>query len=176
MLDLEYDGATLVTAGGRTGDPLDAVTFRVDGATVGTLTDDVSAIVSIPVVIPAPASSPGVSFATSTGIGGFDLFFGSESLLLNVDEVEIIYTDAVTVQFVFGAEASAEIASQDLPFGLELGDPVQVSFSAQLTSGDFSSFTASGTGEVEGVPEPSAALLAGAALGLIALRRNRQPA
>ena len=66
------------------------------------------------------------------------------------------------------AAAVADIAGQELPFDLQIGDPVNVSFSAQLdpgsktVSGDFiSGFTARGTGEVQGtfIPEPTTALL-----------------
>ncbi|MEM1208575.1 MAG: hypothetical protein AAGI54_04845 [Planctomycetota bacterium] len=171
FLDLEYDGVSLTTAGGM--DELDAVTFRVDGVAVGTITTDVFADISIPVSIPAPSSIPGSSTATS-GFGDFDLFFGSDALFLDVDAVEITYFDSGTVQFVFGAEVGATVDSQSLPFGLALEDPVEVSFSAQLDSGDFTGFTASGTGEVQGIPEPSAMLLALAALGVAVAPTRRR--
>ncbi|MEM9250997.1 MAG: hypothetical protein AAGB29_01490 [Planctomycetota bacterium] len=172
FLDLEYDGSVLETPG-FFNDPLDAVTFRVDGVTVGTITSGVEANVNIPVVLPAPSSIPGSSMATS-GAGNFDLIFGSDFLFLDVDEVEVTYLDTGTVKFVFGAETDASIAGQSLPFGLEIGEPVEISFSAQLSSGDFTGFVAEGTGEIVGIPEPSSLLLAGAAIGVIALPRRRR--
>ncbi|MEO0963659.1 MAG: hypothetical protein AAFY08_00950 [Planctomycetota bacterium] len=172
FLDLEYDGSVITTPGGLP-DELDAVTFRVDGVTVGTITTDVFADVAIPVVLPAPSSIPGSSTATS-GTGDFDLTFGTEFLDLTVDEVEVTYFDSGSIKFVFGAEVGASIDGQSLPFGLELADPIEVSFSTQIDSGDFTGFTASGTGEVQGVPEPSAMLLALAALGVAVAPTRRR--
>jgi hypothetical protein len=66
------------------------------------------------------------------------------------------------------------LVGQNLPFGLQVGDPITASFSAQINAGTktaaggfVTGFHTSGTGEVRGtnVPEPATLLLA--ALGFV---------
>ena len=55
-------------------------------------------------------------------------------LKLDIDEITVTYVDSAgIIQFVFGGGVAA-IDDQDLPFGLELFDPVAVSFSTRVES------------------------------------------
>jgi hypothetical protein len=67
------------------------------------------------------------------------------------------------------------VLAQSLPFGLAIGDPVQISFStgnlsnATSSGGYLTGFHSSGTGEVSGkVSEPTILLLMGTGLVAIA--------
>lgn len=189
-MNLLYDGSSIYDAGSMLGgnlnpaeaDPLTAAVFYVDGSPVGELTqlngDSLALDAFIPDVTGIPVG-PGVYNQVTPGNPGFfDLLFGSpvatEYLQLDLADVLVTYVDALTVQFTFGASV-ASIAGANLPFGLLIGDPVDVSFSALIAPGSVTNngtfitgFTAAGTGEVSGpqVPEPSTGILA--ALGLVA--------
>ena len=196
-VDVVFDGATINDAGSSVfgtedpadGDPLDTVTFKVDGTAIGTLigypvgTDPLSLDIHIPGVPPIPE---GGGLVTTSGIppGTFDLLTkplaSAIGLALDLDAVVITYQPILSnMSFVF-AGSVATIDSQDLPLGLEIGSPVTVTLSMQTDSvttlgGFVDSFTASGTGEILGflVPEPSTVVLASLAiLGLLARRRR----
>lgn len=181
-LNLTYDGATISDSGSPSGgvgnpadaDPLDTLSFKVDGVLQDpVLMSDIWADISIPDVSGLSDVNPISVILTPGNPGYFDLLIGTspsaaEFLKLDTDNVSIGYIHASsTVQFVFGA-AVASIGSQALPFGLQIGDPVTVSFSARVTPGTKTSaadvvtgFDALGTGEVIGVavPEPATCLL-----------------
>ena len=181
-MNLVYDGSAIYDAGSTVGgignptdaDPLTSVNFIKDGNLVGTLSSDVSLDVYIPDVT-GISSAPNTVFNVTTigNPGFFDLLIGtsplaSQFLLLDLSEVSVSYLDiSGLMQFSFGA-AVADSFAQNLPFGLEIGDPISVSFSAQVasgsrtTSGGFvTGFSAAGTGEISGpsVPEPATGLL-----------------
>jgi hypothetical protein len=188
-MNLQYDGSAIYDAGstaGGVGDPADAdslatVDFSVDGTFVGSLSSDIALDIFIPGVTGISSSAGTVYNVTTPPAGGFfDLLIGtgplaSEFLLVDLDEVSVVYIDVANiVQFTFGA-AISDVFAQNLPFGLIIGDPITVSFSAQVVPGTLTSalgfvtgFKAGGTGEIRGpaVPEPGTCLLA--ALGLMA--------
>jgi hypothetical protein len=195
--NLVYDGTNLHDAGGSAGgvaDPADAdgltsAVFSVDGTPVGTLLTDISLDVFIPDVTGIPVGAGVVDVQTTPGNPGFfDLLVGtsplaSEFLLVDLEDVSITYIDVLgIVQFTFGAAVSDTFA-QNLPFGLAIGDPVSVSFSAQIIAGTktdngsvITGFEAAGAGEFRGpaVPEPTAICMAVVGgLACFGLRRNR---
>jgi hypothetical protein len=77
---------------------------------------------------------------------------------------------------------TSDIFSLDLPYGLVMGTPVEVSFSANVAEGTYSDdgtyitgFSASGTGEMTGplIPEPaSLAMALAGVVGLFSCRRR----
>jgi hypothetical protein len=194
-MDLVYDGSAIYDADGSSGhladpadaDPLTTVDFFVDGSLVGSLTNDISLDVYIPDVT-GISSAAGTVYNVNTpgNPGHFDLLMGtsplaSEFLLVDLSEVNVTYVDVANiVQFTFGAAVS-DVFAQNLPFGLLAGEPVTVTFSAQIvpgtrtTSGNIvSGFSASGTGQYNApvVPEPTTCALA--ALGLVAIAVRRK--
>jgi hypothetical protein len=194
-MDLVYNGSAIYDAnsigGGvgdpANGDPLTAVNFSVDGSPVGSLTSNIALDVYIPDVTGIPSAAGTVyNLITPGNSGHFDLLIGtsplaSDYLLVDLSEVSVTYVDvANTVQFNFGAAVS-DVFAQNLPFGLVAGEPVTVSFSAQLvsgsrtTSGGFvTGFRASGTGQYNApvVPEPTTCVLAACGLVALAVRRK----
>ncbi|MCY2931393.1 MAG: PEP-CTERM sorting domain-containing protein [Planctomycetota bacterium] len=115
--------------------------------------------------------------------GSLYLDLGSgEYLSLTLASAVVSYIPLTsTVQFVFAGAASA-IAGQQLPYGLSLVDPVSVSFSTQVTPGSVSqsggyvtAFTSAGTGEIQGIPEPTTmvVLATGGLATLVRRRRGR---
>lgn len=198
-MNLVYDGSTITDAGSSAGgvgnpaqaDSLASVDFFVDSTLVGSLSSDISVDIDIPDVLNIPSAANAVYNQTTVGNPGyFDLLIGtsplaSEYLQLDLEEVTVSYFDVSgLVQFTFGAAVAAS-NSQNLPFSLEIGDPVTLSFSAQVSPGTKTSaggfitgFGATGTGEIRGelVPEPSTFVLAGMgalAMSLVARRRRR---
>jgi hypothetical protein len=176
-LDLVYDGTTLHDAGSLLGgggepaesDPLISMHFLQNGSLLGTLTSDIWADIRL--------SVSGIPAAGGTGTGSgdiFDLLTQSAcsddcwGLALNVNDTQVTYNaGAVSVT---GSGTVASIYAQNLPFGITIGQPIVFSFSANVTDGTLTTsggnvtgFSASGTGEVTGVPEPGLLLLLGTA-------------
>jgi hypothetical protein len=194
-MDLVYDGSAIYDAGGSSGhlanpadaDPLTTVDFFVDGSLEGSLTSDIFLDVYIPDITGISASAGTVFNVNTPGNAGhFDLLVGtsplaSEFLLVDLSAVNVTYVDVANiVQFTFGAAVS-DVFAQNLPFGLLAGEPVTVTFSAQIVPGSrtisgntVSGFSASGTGQYNAplVPEPTTCVLA--ALGLVALAVRRK--
>lgn len=194
-MDLVYNGSAIYDAKSTNGglgnpadaDPLTAVNFSVDGSPVGSLSSDIALDVHIPDVTGiSSAANTNFSVATPGNPGYFDLLIGTNSpatdhLLVNLSSVNVSYLDvANTIQFTFGAAVSNTFA-QNLPFGLEAGAPVTISFSAQIVPGSRTSdnglitgFRASGTGQYNTplVPEPTTCVLAGLGLAALAVRRK----
>jgi len=181
-MNLVYDGSAIYDAGSTAGgvadpddaDPLITVDFLVDGISQGSLSSDISLDVFIPDVTGISALPNTIYAAPTPGNPGFfDLLIGtsplaSEFLLVDLEEVTVTYIDVLgIIQFTFGAAVS-DVFAQNLPFDLVIGEPITVSFSAQVEAGSITDdgtfitgFEASGTGEIGGtqVPEPTAALL-----------------
>jgi hypothetical protein len=196
-MNLKYNGSAIYDAdslGGGTlnpadADPLGTVDFFIDGNLTGSLNSNISLDAFIPDVVNIPSAPGTINNQTTVGNPGyFDLLIGTspsaaEYLALDLGEVSVTYVDvAGQIQFIFGAAVAASNV-QNLPFGLEIGDPVTLSFSAQLdagtktTGGGFvTGFGATGTGEIRGeaIPEPSTvALLGMAAVGIPVYLRRR---
>lgn len=194
-MNLVYDGSSFYDGGSAAGgvadpadaDPLATVDCFVDEAHVGALTSDVSLDFFIPDVSGIPAA-PGsaTTIVTPGNPGYFDLLIGtsplaSQFLLLDIASVSITYVDiSGIVQFVFGG-AVATSSAQNLPFGLQVADPVTVSISAQVIpntittdDGFTTGFEAFGTGEfsANAIPTPASAAVLG--LGAIAAVRRRR--
>lgn len=173
-LDLSYDGSTI----SATADPLSSVTVEEDNVPVAgsPFGASIFADLSIPGVTDIAVGGDTV-VSSAGGTLGLDLP-GGDSVDLTLGEVTVSYVDLGFVQFSFGGSVGS-VDSQSLPAGLILGSPVSVSFSAPITSlsddgTNLLSFTADGTGQIEGpsIPEPTAAVLAAlAAAGFVARRR-----
>lgn len=174
-VDIRYDGANIFDydPGSSDPDPLTTVTFLVDNVMVGSvLTSDITLEMFIPNVL--NIDDTGDTVVSGSG-GVFNLGLpAADFLSLELDEATITYADiSGIVQFAFGGSI-AGLVSQSLPFGLTIEEPISVSFSTQINAGSLvtsggtvDQFTASGTGEIVGVPEPSTVILA--ALGVLGL-------
>ena len=204
-LDLVYDGSDIYDATNIVGsngnpaesDPLNTMNFLVDGNLVGSQTTDIYADVYISDVLNIPTTGGTVS----TNGGFFDLLTSSNNpgwgLGLDFSEAEIIYVVGGGIEIaIFGAAAASicESCTQMLPFGLEMGDPVTLSFSSTnfttstngvaeaVTSTGveyLTGFTASSDGTVTGalVPVPAAVWLFGSGLlGLVGIARRKKTA
>ena len=186
-LDLVYNGGNLYDAGGIAGgsgspayaDSLFTMSFIKDGVFLGTLTQNIFADVLINGLSNIPVAGGTVY---STGTGFFDLMTSNAGwgLALNVASGFQVTYNQTSLNFL-GSGTASNIFAQALPFGLAIGDPVQISFSTgnfkNLTSsgGYLTGFTSSGTGEVSGsVPEPGTLLLLGTGLvGIASFARRR---
>ena len=180
-LNLAYDGSKITDAADPNGgsgdpnqaDPLTTVEFKFNGNLVGTISTDAWADILIPDVTGIDPNAPATVISVDPNSDSyFDLLFNdpvTEYLKLDIDEITITYVDAAgIIQFLFGGGV-AEIEGQELPFNLELFEPVAVSFSTRIDEGTLSNngtfidgFTSSGTGEVTGdaeIPEPASLLL-----------------
>lgn len=181
-VDATYNSGTgEIADAGATSDPISALFFFVDGNQVGNLQnppDLLSLDLSIPGVF-GISSAGGTTFSADGG--SLELLTPSSILDLDLEVAQIDYLPiSGSLRFVFVGTVG-DIVSQDLPFGLELGAPVSVTFSMQAanvvtSAGEVVSFTASGTGELEGalIPEPtSIAMLAVLASAGLVRRRIR---
>jgi len=188
-LNLVFNGTEIVDATSPLGgvgdpseaDPLATMAFFVDNVLVGSLTSDIYADVAIFGVEPLPVGG-GVVEAQG---GGFDLLTSSLGfgLALALDQVTLLYTGGQIA--LFGASAVVEVIEQSLPFGLTLGQPIQVLFElGTLTNvtddGTFlTGFSSSGTGSIAGmealpVPEPATLLLFGTGLIGVGIHLRRR--
>ena len=168
-VDIGYGGTDIVDQDPFSGDPdpLTSVVITEDGVLAGPiLTSSISQDLYIPQV--TSISAAGGSTLSAAG-GSLLLQLGSGSHLdLDLGQVDINYVDLNgAVQFVFAATVGG-VSAQSLPYGLEVGQHLGVSFQTQVspasltTSGGIvTGFTASGTGDVRGaaVPEPTCLVL-----------------
>jgi hypothetical protein len=181
-----YEGVNLYDAGGTnasgnpaSSDPLISAIFLVDGAVVGVLTTNVWFDAAITGVGALPLKG------TVSGSSGFFGLLTTNAnpgwgIALNITNYSITTDTSGANGTMTGSLLDANIADQNLPFGLLLGDPVTVSFSATIfdptvSAGNYTAFTAGGTGEIVGsaVPIPSSAyLLVAGLIGLITMRRR----
>jgi hypothetical protein len=172
-LDATYDSSssTVVDSGASDPDKLTAMTFQVDDAVVGILTEadgDLTADVEVNGV---GALTYPAGFAAATDGSVALSMVGTYSLDVDLSDISVFFTAISS-----GVISNATVTSQNLPFGIEITDDDSVTFSY---IGDVSSYTldgntvtgfaASGPGVqgAVGVPEPSTLVLA--AFGLIGL-------
>ena len=179
-LDIEYSGSTVVTSSSP--DALTSVSITDDGVSVtgSPFGTDIDIALSIPGVTGLPVG--GGSVISGPG-GTLDLGLpGADGLSLLLEPATVGYINAGFVHFTF-AGTVATISGQMLPDGLVLGDPVSVSFSAQVKAGTLDTvsgvvvgFEAAGTGELSGtaIPEPSTCLLGVLGILALGLSRSRQ--
>lgn len=183
-VNIGYDGSSIFDQdpGSSDPDPLSTVSFLLDGTSTGSvLTSDIFLDLSIPDVL--NINPIGGTVLSGTG-GLFDLTMpGGDFVSLILGPASVTYVDAGFVEFAFVGSV-AQLVAQSLPYGLELDDPVSVSFSTQIIPGSLStstfvdSFTASGTGEIRSevpsvvVPEPSSLALVSVAFMLLAACRR----
>lgn len=168
-VDISYDGTDIVDDDPFLGDPdpLTSVVITVDNTLNGSvITDFISQNLRIPAVASIPVG--GGSVQSDAG-GSLHLELGSgKHLSLTLGQVDINYIDFYgALQFVFAATVGG-VSAQDLPYGLQIGQELGVSFSTQVAAqslttsgGVITGFRAAGTGEVEGpaVPEPTGFVL-----------------
>ena len=187
--DPDGGGAGLGTLAdaGAPADPLTAMLFSEDDVPVGTLTSPPDSLTldllvgSIPsIAVPGPNSSTSV---TAPAGGSLTLVVNAGTILdLDLDAVEVVYSRINFSTFdirVLFAGSVGSIVSQSLPFGLNVDNPVTVTFNLQGTSsvsgGFLTGFTGSGTGVLTApVPEPSIAMMGlGGLLSLMVYSRYR---
>lgn len=187
-MDFMYNGSNLCDAAGcnaapgapnfALADPLITMSFILNGVTLGTFL--------------GPASQIGIDFnigvgtlvvdTQKAGTGGFmDLYVnGTWGLALDISTWTVLLSSTGIPFSVLGSAEVTNIFGQNLPFGLTMLTPVEISFSANNATGTSSSFTASGTGEADGpaaVPEPGSMILLGSGLlGLAAAARRMRKA
>jgi hypothetical protein len=191
-LDLIYDGSTIYDNGfatGGTGDSADAddlitMDFLVDGSSVGSLNTDIFADVEINNVTNISIAGDTVT----SGSGFFDLLTSSSNpgwgLEMDFSSATIAYIVGSGVEIALFGAAAASTGSQDLPFGLVMGDTVtftfsSTSFTTENNGSNLTSFNASATGNDTGslVPVPAAVWLFGSGLlGLVGMARRKKAA
>ena len=168
-VDIAYDGTDITDAdpSGGEADPLLAVAITQSDIVVGSIiTEGISQDLFIPKI--SGISAGGGSSMSAAG-GSLDLALGSgHQLQLDLAEVDVTYVDlSGTMQFVFAATVGG-VEAQNLPYDLEIGQKLGVSFSTQVSPGSLSTsggvvtaFKAAGSGEVEGaaIPEPTGLVL-----------------
>lgn len=162
-IDIAYNGTNITDfdLDGNDPDPLVTASFFSDMDLVGpVLTADLFLDLDIPNVTDIPVAG---GIVTSDTGGTMDLTFNGDHLSLNLGTVAVAFSNIPgIIQFVH-ANTVATVASQALPYGITMEDPVTVSFSTQVNAmtddgeliPNVTSFTASGTGEARStIPEP----------------------
>ena len=203
-LNLTYDGTNIMSRDAGNGDYIgadDLITaqFVVNEALVGT---SVATYADVFIGGVFGLMTTGTSTVNSQLGHGFDLFFDDLGGFLDLDwdtPVEISLNNILGELSIHGSAVTSDIGGQALPFGLEIGTPVEVTFSQQITSFEtgfpgapvglmgvapnliddthIMSFQSFGTGEITGpnaVPEPTTLILVGAGLAGGFLRRRRR--
>lgn len=190
--DVSYDGTTVCDAtscdgGNQISGEADAVSnivFKLDGATVGTVSDG---YFDLDVDVGSIDDGGDSGSFTSTGI--FDLFDVDGYVLLDLGggDGNFSYVDN-NLFATFSFDAPADVFEQDLPFNLLFTDidSILVTLSTSVVSstddGEFvTSFEATGNGTIAGIGEqlPEPAALGFLGLGLVGLgfaRRRKQRA
>lgn len=178
-VDLFYTGGVVKDAGTSAPDPLTNATFFVDGAEIGRVTEGVTLDLRIPGVENLPTAFGSV---TSSQTGTLELMFGDDYLNLTLQSATVTNIPLTeTLNIIFIASAS-ELSSQQLPFGITIGEPISVSFSTHTTvpvskSGNhITVFRSAGTGEITGVPEPATMTLLAIGGVTMLMRRRRHRA
>jgi hypothetical protein len=181
-------GTGTLTDAGAPADSLTAMLFSDNSVPVGTLTSPPDSltldfsVTGIPsIAVPLPNSSTSV---TAPAGGSLTLAVNSGDVLdLDLDTVEVVYSriafGPVDIRLLFAGSVGT-IDSQNLPFGLNVADPVVVSFNLQGNTteslGFLTSFIGAGTGVLTApVPEPTSIVLAMASVvfaGAVGRRRR----
>lgn len=183
-LDAVYDGSDLYDAGSPIGgnqqaaesDPLTSVEILLGANPLGTLFTDIHADFAFVGLTPIPVGGGVVS---SPFGGFFDLLTNASGWGLGLDfsSANLEYSGgAVTVTGL-----ATLVAGQSLPFGLQIGKPIEVILALTGLSGltdngqRLTGFSAAGSGEVVGhaVPEPAIIGLLGVGLAVAARRLRR---
>jgi hypothetical protein len=159
------------------------VTLIVDGSVVETLVGPADTIFAdLAVAVTDIPAGGGMGTITSDPAGSFHLGLLTGGLTLDLEDAFVSYVSAPGFFDLVYSGAAASIAGQDLPFGLEIGEPVTMSFSTIIDPDSLmavgmylEAFTASGTGEImgEAVPEPASILLLLPGLALLLASRRR---
>jgi hypothetical protein len=166
-------GTGTLTDAGAPADSLTAMLFSDNSVPVGALTSppdsltlDLSVIGIPSIAVPLPNSSTSV---TAPAGGSLTLAVNSGDVLdLDLDTVEVVYSritfGPIDIRLLFAGSVGT-IDSQSLPFGLNVADPVVVSFNLQGNTteslGFLTSFIGAGTGVLTApVPEPTSIVLA----------------
>ncbi|MCO6046533.1 PEP-CTERM sorting domain-containing protein [Aeoliella sp. ICT_H6.2] len=170
-------GSGSLTDSGTPTDALSSLTVVEDSNTLGVLVDPAPSlaydleVTDIPSIeLPGPN---GTTAVTAPAGGSFELLVdGSSALALDLESVNVVYSRVNSsffdIRFMFVGTVGA-ISSQDLPFGVQIGEPVSLTFNVQQTAtptndGTYlTSYVGNGTGVIssERVPEPSSLLLIG---------------
>ncbi|TWT41543.1 PEP-CTERM sorting domain-containing protein [Botrimarina hoheduenensis] len=184
-VDVQYDSSTgLITDTGAPRDPLTGIFVFAGGALQGSLTSsNLSFDLSIPGVF---GIDPSGDTVTSAAGGSLSIFTPGLILDLTLDTADVIYNPfGGSFDFVFVGTVGS-INAQNLPFVPGIGGAVSVTLSTQAdtliaNATEVTSFTASGTGELEAdldldpdnvVPEPATLALLAATLAAVAVRRR----
>jgi hypothetical protein len=180
-------GTGTLTDAGAPADSLTAMLFSEDSVPVGTLTSppdsltlDLSVLGIPSIAVPAPNSSTSV---TAPAGGSLTLAVNAGDVLdLDLDTVEVVYSrlsfGIFDIRLLFAGSVGS-IVGQSLPFGLNVADPVVVSFNLQGATtesfGFLTSFTGAGTGVLTApVPEPTSIILVMASVAFAAAGCRRQ--
>ncbi|MEQ8848489.1 PEP-CTERM sorting domain-containing protein [Botrimarina sp.] len=177
-LDLSYDGATLRDVSAN-GDVLSSVSIEENGVAVAG--SPFGAGISMDLEIPGLTLEDVMVDEAVSAAGGSLLLNlpGGDFLNLSLAEVQVTYINTGFLKATFGGTV-ADVVSQQLPTTMPIGSPVEVTFSANISTttasnGFIDSFLARGSGEISGeaIPEPaSLALVALAGVAAAARRRS----